>query len=103
MRSFVVPVSCSSLLLFCFSPCFLLSFVSVLVLLSGVCWLDGGGAAGSCPRAVAGAIRMQRRMGISSKEWLGLPFLLVMVRFNYLPRPADFGKPVHAEVAKKTR
>src|SRR2546422_1667543 len=89
MRSFVVPVSCSSLLLFFFSPC-CFSFVSALFLLSGVCWLDGGGAAGSCPRAVAGAVRMQRKIGISSKEWLGLPFWLLMVRLNYLPGLAGF-------------
>src|SRR3989442_9731187 len=100
MRSFVVPVSCSSLLLFFFSPCFF-SFVSALFLLSGVCWLDGGGAAGSCPRAVAGAVRMQRKMGISSKEWLGLPFWSLMDRFNYLPGPADFGNQVHAELPKE--
>src|SRR5229473_6508411 len=101
MRSFVVPVSCSSLLFFRFSPCFFLSFVSALLLLSGVCWLDGGGAAGSCPRAVAGAVRMQRKMGISSEEWLGLPFWLLMVSFNYLPGLADFGNQVHAELPKK--
>src|SRR5712691_6299900 len=99
MRSFVVPVSCSSLLLFCFSPCFF-SFVSALFLLSGV-WLDGGGAAGSCPRAVAGAVRMQRKMEISSKEWLGLPFWLLMVRLNCLPGLADFGNQVHAELPKR--
>src|SRR6266571_391527 len=101
MRSFVVPVSCSSLLFFCFSPCFLLFFVSALFLLSGVCWLDGGGAAGPCPRAVAGAVRMQRKMEISSKEWLGLPFWLLMVRLNYLPGLADFGNQVHAELPKE--
>src|SRR5713101_2314138 len=101
MRSFVVPVSCSSLLFFCFSPCFLLSFVSVLFLLSGACWLDGGGAAGSCARAVAGAIRMQRKIGITSKEWLGLTFWLLMVKFNYLPGLADFGNQVHAELPIK--
>src|SRR5712692_7531298 len=101
MRSFVVPVSCSSLLFFCFSPCLLLSFVSVLFLLSGVCWLDGGGAAGSCPRAGSGPIRMQRKMEISSKEWLGLPFWLLMVRLNYLPGLADFGNQVHAELPKE--
>src|SRR5216684_2180760 len=101
MRSFTVPVSCSSLLFFCFSPSFFLSFVSVLFLLSGACWLDGGGAAGSCPRAVAGAIRMQRKIRITSKEWLGLPFWLLMVKFNYLPGLADFGNQVHAELPKK--
>src|SRR5712692_1551390 len=101
MRSFTVPVSCSSLLFFCFSLSFFLSFVSVLFLLSGACWLDGGGAAGSCPRAVAGAIRMQRKIRITSKEWLGLPFWLLMVKFNYLPGLADFGNQVHAELPKK--
>src|SRR5712664_1624845 len=100
MRSFTVPVSCSSLLFFFFSPCFF-SFVSALFLLSGVCWLDGGGAAGSCPCAVAGAVRMQRKMGISSKEWLGLRVWLLMVTFNYLPGRADFGNQVHAELPKK--
>src|SRR6266851_1584628 len=100
MRSFVVPVSCSSLLFFCFSPCFF-SFVSALLLLSGVCWLDGGGAAGSCPRAVAGAIRMQRKIGITSKERPGLPFWSLMVSFNYLPGLADFGNQVHAELPKE--
>src|SRR2546426_6999601 len=100
MRSFVVPVSCSSLLLFFFSPC-CFSFVSVLFLLSGVCWLDGGGAAGSCPRAGARTIRKQRKIGVNSKERLRLPFWLVTVMVNYLPGRAGFLKPVHRDVPKK--
>src|SRR2546427_12135531 len=97
MRSFVVPVSCSSLLLFFFSPCFF-SFVSALFLLSGVCWLDGGGAAGSFPRAVPGAVRMQRKMEIRSKGWLDLPVSSLIVRVHYLPGAAGFGTQVRARI-----